>query len=304
VTAVTGTGLCAAGLLVPATRGVRRDTLLEITALLGQVARLAGARFVGALRPEGRPLDEQGLDEAFELLARDQGLSATGKGGQTVYVVSSQARLRLEYYKNQMLEHMLDAAGLAMVLRALRGEEGELVTGASLRRGHQFLVGLLRPHFVHRAGEPVERLLERGELQLGEAGLARREGDALRLLPGSHTALGRRAALLESFVEGCGATARSLLVLRGNPLLRRPLEAELLEQLQGWNLTGEVRRAEACHSALVRTTLDWLCQEGILVQQGAGAGLEIGLAREHADGHALEVLARRADRLLGRRAAA
>ena len=42
--------------------------------------------------------------------------------------------------------------------------------------------------------------------------------------------------------------------------------------------------------------------EGILLQQGEGASLEIALVRAHADGKALETLADRVARLLPRRA--
>jgi glycerol-3-phosphate O-acyltransferase len=302
--AITGTCLCAAGLLIPATRGVRRDKLLATAEMLGRVAKLAGARFLGTLWRQGLPLDERALAEAIELLGRDGGLSTTGKGDSTVFVVKNDARLRLEYYKNQMLQHLLDASLLAMVIRAVEAEQGELVSRTALQKGHEFLVGLLRPHFVHRAGERPERLLERGEAQLLEAGLVSREGEGLRLLAGSRTALSELAALLESTVEGCGATARALAVRRGeNALLRKPLELEVLEQLQRWNLTGELRRTEACNTALVHTCIDWLCSEGILVQRGEGAGLQVSLAREHSDGRALEVLVEHTDRLLRRRTA-
>ena len=305
VTAVTPTCLCAAGLLVPGTRGVSRAEAARHRQSPGPVARLAGARFTGTPWRTGRPLDEPTLEETVELLGRDSGVSVTGKGDETVYVVlnAAQAPARVLQEPDARAPARRGHAGHgAARLRAGRGRAAGCATRCE--RGHEFLLGLLRPQFVHRAGEPTRALAR-------ERRAPARRGGPGELGQGSPAALAREprrasgilAALLEGPVEGCGATARALSALRGGPRLRRPLELEVCEQLARWNLTGELRRTEACHAGIVHTTIDWLCEQGILAARGAGAGQEVGLTREHGDGRSLELLGQHTERLLGRRAA-
>lgn len=304
VTAVTPTSLVAAALLIPGTGGVQRGTLLELLDTVGAAARAGGARFVQGCWRGDRPLSEDGIDYAIELLGKDGALSVVGKGREAVYVVEKEARLRLEYYKNQMVQHVLEASLMAMVLRALNIEEGEAVARDSLQAASRFIASLVRLHFVHRAGAEVDTLIEGARQHLLRLGLIREdEGQRIRLLPAGQRQLAHLAALLESAIEAHGACARALLVLRAGPILRKPLEHEIVEQLHRWYLTGELRRFESCRAASVKIAIDWLVDEGILQQQGEGESLEIALARGHADGKALETLSERVARLLPRRAA-
>jgi glycerol-3-phosphate O-acyltransferase len=301
-TAVTSTSLTAAALLCPGTGGVQRGMLCEILDTIGGAARAGGARFVQGFWRGEHPLSEDGIDYAIELLGRDQAVSVVGKGQGAVYVVEKEARLRLEYYKNQMVQHVLEASLMAMVLRALNVEEGEAVTRESLLSASRFIAGLVRLHFVHRAGDQVETLIEGARQHLLRLGLIREDPEhRIRLLASGQRQLGQLAALLESAIEAHGACARSLLLLRAGPMLRRPLEQEIVEQLHRWYLTGELRRYESCRAASVKIAIDWLVDEGILLQQGEGTSLEVALARGHEGGKALEVLSDRIARLLPRR---
>ncbi len=304
VTAVTPTALCAAALLVPGTRGVRRDRLLSTVELLGRAARAAGARFSMSLWRDGHPMGEASIDYALELLARDRAVSSTGQGAETVYVVERDARLRLEYYKNQVMAHLLDAALLAMVLRARQAREGELIAHASIERTLDFLIRMLRPQFVHQAGGSLAGVRAAGIERLRALGLIRVVDEGVRLEPESHAPLALLAAPLESSVEGQAACARALEVLRGGSMLRRTLEQEVLERVHRWYLTGEVRRYESCQVGMISATIDWLCREGVLQQQGDGAAREVRLAWQHGDGATLSELAERVEELLPRRAAA
>jgi glycerol-3-phosphate O-acyltransferase len=305
VTAVTPTALCAAALLAPGTRGVRRDTLLATIDLFGAATRAAGARFSASMWRSGdRPMNEEGIDAALALLGRDKAVSVLGKKKDLVYASEDQARIRLEYYKNQMVQHVLTDALMAMALRALQVSEGEFIGREAIDRAAHFLASLVRLHFVHHAGTSVD-VLSAGALErLARLGLVRVEEGRASIAEGRGRDLALIAGLLESTIEAQGAVARALLVLRAGPMLRRLLESEVLEQLHRWYLTGEVRRFESCQSSAVNAAVDWLCEEGILVLQGAAANITIRLAKGHTDGKALEVLVERTERLLPSRRAA
>jgi hypothetical protein len=194
---------------------------------------------------------------------------------------------------------------LAMTLRALLVTEGESIAREAIDRGSRFLASLVRLTFVHHAGLTVDELIALAIQGLERLRLMQRDAAGRhRVLPGSDERLAILAGLVESTIEGHGAVARALLVLRAGPMLRRPLEAEVLEQLHRWYLTGELRRFESCQTSAVHTAIDWLCDEGILVQQGEGKSVEVQLAKRHANGRALEVLVERTGRLLPKRTAA
>jgi glycerol-3-phosphate O-acyltransferase len=304
VTAVTPTALCAAALLAPGTRGVRRATLLATIDLIGAATRAGGARYsVSMWRGGDHPLTEEGVDAALELLGRDKAVSVLGKKKDLVYAAEDQARIRLEYYKNQMVQHVLTEALMAMALRALQVSEGELIGREAIDRAAHFLTSLVRLHFVHHAGESIDALSTRALERLTRLGLVRIEEERVSIAAGRQGDLALLAGLVESTIEAQGAVARAVLVLRGGPMARRPLESEILEQLHRWYLTGEVRRFESCQSTVVKAAVDWLCEEGILVQQGEEANITLRLAKAHTDGKALEILVDRTERLLPSRRA-
>jgi glycerol-3-phosphate O-acyltransferase len=302
ITAVTPTSLCCAALLAPGTRGVQHDALRRTLKLFGDAGRVAGARFVDSMWPDDEcPLDDEAIGYAVDLLAQDGAVKVVGKGDETVYVVENQARIPLEFYKNQMVQHLLDHSLMAMVMRALYVHEGESIPRASLERASRFIASLVRLHFVHHAGETVDQLIEGALQRLLDLGMVEQlqDGD-VRIIPEQQGRLALLASQLESAIEAHGAAARALLVLRGGPRSRKPLEREVLQQLHRWYLTDKLQRYESCQMPYVRIAIDWLCEEGILMLQGGGSTAEVRLARQHEDGRALSVLVERTERLLPR----
>jgi glycerol-3-phosphate O-acyltransferase len=301
ITAVTPTSLCASGLLVPTTRGVQRDSLKRAILVLGQAARVGGARFVQSMWPdENRPLDDAGIDYALELLTRDRSVSTVGQREAQVHVVEGQARIRLEYYKNQVLQHLLGISAMAMVLRSLHAHQnGEAIDRPSLLDSCRFISNLMHLHYVHHAGKDIDMLIEQTEMHLHQMKLLESAtDDAVRINSERLDDLGILASPLESTIEGHGAAVRAMLVLRSGPRPRKELEREILNQLHQWHLTGAIRRYESCQVPVVRIAIDWLVEEGLLMLGGDGASSEVRLSRQHRDGRALEVLAQRIERLL------
>jgi glycerol-3-phosphate O-acyltransferase len=307
VTAVTGTSLVAAGVLARGTSGVRRPLLKQAIELFGVVAQSSGARFVTGVLENDRVLDDEGLDHAVEILIGDEALEVSGQDDERVYVSRGEARVRLEYYKNLMLQHLMGPALVSIVMRAMQGPkesqgdraERPPVPLADLKEACLFVLSLMRLHFVMNAGKKPEGIIDSWITQITELELIHIEAEQVYTDPGCVASLDLLAGTLESTVEAYSACAKTLYhILRGGTRRRKELEEHLLDELNRLHLTGELRRFESCQTPLVKVVIDWLCEEGILTQSTDGEDIKVGLARHHTDGAALEALVQRAEALL------
>ena len=301
-TSVTPSALVAAAMLAPGTRGIPRKLLLQAIELFGVVAKSSGARFVSALwEQDDRVLDDANVDRAIELLARDRALVLMGSAEERIYVSEDQARIRLEYYKNLMSQHLIGPAVVAIVVRAIDGHRIGVLERSRIETACVFVIGLLRLHFVANAGQEPEAIAKRWLDQMLELKLlAEVEPGRVQVREKALASLELLAGVLESTVEAYSATARGLLDLRSGARPRKELERALLDRLNRRHLTGTLRRFESCQVPMVQTAIDWLCEEGILIQSGDNGDLRVDLARGHEDGRALEVLVERAELLLER----
>lgn len=150
------------------------------------------------------------------------------------------------------------------------------------------------------AGERLDDLIIDARKRLEQAKVIELvSGGAIALAPGAEQQIAFLSGLVESQIESHGATAQALLALRAGPMTRETAQREVLATLQRRHLVGELRRHESCQMPLIAIATDWLVNEGIIVQRHTASGaLELELARQHADGHALEVLIERSEALL------
>ncbi len=299
VTAVTPTSVCAAALLAPGTRGVREPTLRQAANVIAQVARTGNARFVSGVG-EQEELSDAVIERAVEMLGRDAAIRIFGGEHDRIYVSEEMQRIRLEYYKNQLMQHLISPALVAMVLRALRRHGEAPFARQTVDEAARFAGSLVRLHFVNHAGQQIEELSEHTYRRLEKLQLITRdEQDRFDLAPAAEEPIALLAGLVENLIESHRATAEALLMLRAGPLPQQTAAAEVLGQLHRWYLTGELRRYETCQMPLVKIAIEWLREEGILEQRDD----EIALAKAHTDGRALEVLVERTERMLPKPAA-
>jgi hypothetical protein len=81
--------------------------------------------------------------------------------------MEGQARIRLEYYKNQVLQHLLGMSAMAMVLSCLHAHhDGDAVDRTSLLDSCRFIASLMRLHYVHHAGKDIDSLIEQAETRM------------------------------------------------------------------------------------------------------------------------------------------
>jgi hypothetical protein len=242
-------------------------------------------------------------------LIHEDALRILGGPADRVYASEEEARIRLDYYKNQLLQHVLDISLGATVLRTLylgqhaarQSQGGDRISLPIevARNGANFVAGLVRLHFVNYAGLDLGQLMDKAFERMVALSLINQDGENhLSLSPAQFDNLKPLAGLIESPLETQRAIARSLQTLRSGPRLRKTVESDILAELHRAYLTGDLHRYESCQTPLIRTGIDWLCDEGIVTQQSSTSGLEIALAKQHADGRALEVLVERIDQLI------
>jgi|GEM_PF-3759005 glycerol-3-phosphate O-acyltransferase len=309
LTAINPTMLTAAALSSMGTRGVRRDILKANIELIARACREAQARFSPGMWNEEKLASDDILVRGTRFLIHEDALRILGGPADRVYASEEEARIRLDYYKNQLLQHVLDISLGATVLRTLylgqhaarQSQGGDRISLPIevARNGANFVAGLVRLHFVNYAGLDLGQLMDKAFERMVALSLINQDGENhLSLSPAQFDNLKPLAGLIESPLETQRAIARSLQTLRSGPRLRKTVESDILAELHRAYLTGDLHRYESCQTPLIRTGIDWLCDEGIVTQQSSTSGLEIALAKQHADGRALEVLVERIDQLI------
>lgn len=303
VSALTPSTLVASAVLAPGTRGVPRSLLEQTVQLFAVVAKSSGARFVTSLwKDENEAMDEATLERAILLLTKDEALSVRGSGNEErIYISEDDARIRLEYYKNTVIQHLLGPAIISIVLRAIqcRNTNQAAIKVDNLRDATLFVISLFRLHFVQHAGMKPKAIFDTWFEQMKSLELIRVNAEEEIIVENQCVAaLDLLSGLTEGTIEAYGACAKAMLILKGSSRHRKDLEREVLDRLHRWHLTGNVRRFESCQVPLVKVVIDWLCEEGILLQSTDNGEVKVSLAKAHADGKALEALVERTESLL------
>lgn len=134
------TSLVALALLAHPRRGVR---LAELHA---RVERLRAFLQVAGINEGGGVAHVEGiLGEAIARFLKGRMLTEVKEGAETIYIVESERRLTLEYYKNAVMHAFAPAAYFAAAVRALGRDEIDLHEVTRLLTVQQFL---LRYEFI------------------------------------------------------------------------------------------------------------------------------------------------------------
>lgn len=134
------TALVALALLAHPRRGVRVEELRARVDRLRAFLKVAGVN-------EGRAVSHVDgiLGEAIARFLKGRMLTEVKEGAETIYIVESDRRLTLEYYKNAVLHAFAPAAYFAAAVRALGRDEIDLQEVTRLLTVQQFL---LRYEFI------------------------------------------------------------------------------------------------------------------------------------------------------------
>jgi len=273
--------LVATALLCHPRRGLNRRDLLRKVGLLQAWAEVAGARFSGSLKaqlaaagdditkaasvlPEApcvltRCTDPEGataaaargealaviVDKAVELFTSDKTVTVhTYDDGGVVYTVGPDHRIRLDYYRNNLVPLLVPEAIVGTAVLAAAGG------GVDPAEGARRLSRLLKREFLFRVDAPFSELFDRAASRLETMGLAERpEGGVLRPTDDGREALGFLREMLRPFLEAYLAAARTLLALGDGQDAEATAMRATAERLYN---EGELSVPEACSGVTLK----------------------------------------------------
>jgi glycerol-3-phosphate O-acyltransferase len=264
VITVTPTGLLAAALLSHARRGLDAEELARRVELLRALAVADGARLGRGLA--GSPADPRRPGALADALAKlaDEGLVKVEEAaGEVIYQVPEEKRPELDFHRNAVLHRFV---GLSLVAAALRAgapwaQEEEVKARA------RFLSRLLKLEFMYRVGVSFDDTFAAQLATLVRLGAATREGQGLSAGPDRST-LDLFADLTRAFLEAYRISADALAAAfpGDEPHDRKALVRLALERGRAAYLAGRVAHREALSKATLENALEWLVQQGALLE--------------------------------------
>ncbi len=249
-------------------RGARMSKSVEhnLVARADHLAQASAQGWREGARARGevlRPL----LDEALYLLQKGKLLERVDRGGESLYTVPEKARLELDYYRNAVLGILAPDAFVATALRAT----DHPLTREQLAKDVRRLSYWFRLEFVYKAGttfdenltETLDRLIAEGLVSVGADG---------RYVAQAPRTLDFLRGTLLHLVEGYWVAADALRGLAQGPMEVKRWLAHAREHGEREFLEGDVRRAEAMSSAVLRNALELFREEGLVVFERRSAG--------------------------------
>jgi len=300
VTSVTAGALVALVLLGQGRRGMAYRELVDRCLHVGKLMRDGGARLAPSLLPSGAvTLREQGLVEALQLYVRGGlvrqhvpgDLEEHGRarvklytGTDVIFTVPNDARVRLDFAKNQILPFLVDRALIATAVTTA-GDPWP-PTLSVIRERVQSLSRLFKFEFMFRADASFEDIFADTVGAMLACGELAQNGAALEPGPGHDGLTGSdwlafHAAALRNFVEAYLVAARGLEALLKGPLSKKELTQRTLKMGQRMTLRGEVERAEAILRPLLENAFEAYLEQGYLVREGEGYKLAASFASEN-----------------------
>jgi len=282
--AVTPTGLLSTALLAHDRRGLAAPDLVERMEFLLARAGLAGGQpsFTadGGLDPR-RPGP---IVEALGLLGRDGSVTVHETGGEHIYAVPEEHRIRLDYYKNNVLHFFVPEAVVATAVLTSPSAGRDVVEARA-----KDLSRLFKNEFVFEAGKYGD-VFARNVARLGDAGLHENSDGSLRPDDAGAPKLRLLAELLVNFVEGYAAASEALALLLEGPRDAREWMKLALERGRASYLAGRLRRRESVSKAIYENAFQLFEDRGIVVREGE-KGRQRALSPQYRTKQAVDALA-------------
>ena len=197
----------------------------------------------------------------------DQGITLLGRlveinqaGGEPVYCVPDRNRIELDYYRNSVLAMLAPDCIIATALRASNDPMSDETLSAEARR----LSYWFRLEFIYETEttfevnyrETLDRLRAEGLVQTDEHGYVR---------PASPRALDFLRGMMLHLIEGYWVAADALRTLVSESMEKNEWLEFAREHAEREFLQGDVRRAEAASTAVLRNALALFIEEGLVV---------------------------------------
>ena len=210
-----------------------------------------------------------------------------------IYLVPDDERLRLEYYKNNIIHHFLPLSFLAAALLACT--EG-LTNLSRISEDYCFLNRVFRLEFMQEAAydgameEAVAYLRHRGILDVG---LERGEW---KLKEGGREKLMFFAGLIRSCLESYGTVLKACLLIKSGGRRGESRLDFIRQQAKEMHARGMIRRTESMSGASYSNALKFLEEEAVISQDGSHAAASGAAAGVLVDETKLADLQRRLSR--------
>jgi len=184
--------------------------------------------------------------------------------GETVYLPVDERRAQLAYYKNTILN--LVAPRSLVACAVLRG--GPDASEDSVRTRALFLSRLFKLEFIYRVGTPFEQIFGETVDRMVEAGVLRREGDAL-VPPDARArvALEFLADVIRDYLQSYLLAALTLEELASGPMDRKAFVRATLETGRMEFLQGRIDATEALSRTTLENALAWLVEQELVAER-------------------------------------
>ena len=278
VTPVTPSAVAAVVLLGHDRRGMLvREFGLRCRFLLRFLAD-RGAVFSNSLSAE----PDHALDEALRRLADNKLVQVFEEGGDDdIIAIVPERRLTMDYYKNNIVNHLAQTA----IVATGAGPSGRSLAEVVGRYGQ--LRELLRIDFRGEPQRSVASEVDDALAELARAAVMEVDGDEVRIVGDKRAAFFR--AMLTNVTESYLVALRGMIRLRQEPMTERKLLDHLQKEGRKLYMTEDVTCFEAVSKAVLRNAVRRYRELGVVRSRGAGPGAEL-LLDPDAHAHRLDQL--------------
>ena len=290
VTVVTPSTVAATALLIHDRRGMTRASFHRTCRFLRRWLGGREASFSDAWQ-----FPEDALDETLALFAAEKYVevladSPDGPGDDDIIAIATSAkpRMRMDYYKNNILFHFVPAAFVCTAV--MYGDSGAERLSVVQRR-FDFLADLFRQEFFFHPDLPTDFQLQQAVGRLQDQGILRVRvepdgevkdgpGPWLDELEGDDAVLELQdrargwllASTIRNFIEAYYVVLEGSRVLRRKPLTRKELVSEALKTGRRMFLTEDVTRPEAVGKVNLDNAARQFQSKGVLVEMHSYRG--------------------------------
>ncbi|MCB0218410.1 MAG: 1-acyl-sn-glycerol-3-phosphate acyltransferase [Chrysiogenetes bacterium] len=252
---VTATALLTAGILTEAHATLGHSEAVRRALFFREVlASRAINMGVGVSPADSDAQVGEAIAAAAGRLITAEVLSLQAQDGEDVYSVVPEQYLILDYYRNSLVNPLVD---LSLVAHLMHGREGQHVAADDLRRDFDFLMNVLQKEVVTRftdLDQAVQKLLEMGVVRGSTEALEVADETALLLLSG----------LTRAILDGYLCVASAFSTLAGEPIDKVAL-LELLElEQQKLHEAGRISRDDLLTVSLRDQAFDMMVDTAML----------------------------------------
>jgi glycerol-3-phosphate O-acyltransferase len=188
--------------------------------------------------------------------------------------VPFERRLKLEFYKNNLIHALADLSIVARALLAAGADRAGAAVGAARERARA-ASRLLKKELIFRPGQGFERAFEETLAWLERSGLVARAGERVAVWPGDGEWLQLIAGLTDSYLEsyavavsvaapGRAPTLSERLTPGGGSKGKKDAPSRLMAAGERLLLLGDIQRREALSRPVLENAWAYLREAGAL----------------------------------------